>query len=66
MSLENSMNVVPLKGHSGRHTTAYHDFMLSNLRELDAIAMGNQDVFKKGFFLIVDFLVENPWLPYAK
>ena len=66
MLLNAKENIVPLEGHSGRHTNAYHNFIFTSLCELDAIAKGNSQVFYEGFMVIVDFLRENPWLPYAK
>ena len=66
MSLNAEENIIPLEGHSGRHTNAYHNFILMSLSELDAIARGNSQLFYEGFMLIVDFVRDNPWLPYAK
>ena len=66
MELSMKENIVELQGHSGRHTNAYHNFMLSSLNNLDAIANGNIPRFNEGFLLIVDFLKNNPGLPYAR
>ena len=66
MSLNAKENIISLEGHSGRHTNAYHNFVLISLRELDAIADQNCQVFYEGFKVLVEFIRENPWLPYAK
>lgn len=64
--LSDSENIVPLRGHSGRHTNAYHEFMLNALYYIDNMAGGNVRIFKEGLGIMRDFLVNNPGLPYAK
>lgn len=66
MSLTAPENIVPLKGHSGRHTNAYHEFMLNALYSIDNGAGGDVRLFKEGLGIVRDSLVENPGLPYAK
>ena len=66
MSLSAKENIISLPGHNGRHTNAYHDFMLSQLQLLDTIAAGSQEVFTEGFGIIKEFSDANPGLPYAK
>ena len=66
MSLDSQENIVELGGHRGRHTNAYHDFMLNALIGADQIAQGNLDEFDIGFMIIVDFLLTHQGLPYAK
>ena len=66
MMLNQRENIVELTGHHGRHSNAYHDLMLNALITVEEISCGNQEEFYKGFMLIVDFVKENPWLPYAK
>ena len=66
MSLDIEINIIPLEGHSGRHTNVYHNFILMSLHELDAIANGSQQIFYEGFEVLVEFIRENPWLPYAR
>ena len=66
MTLTQKENIIALEGHSGRHTTAYHEFMLNALINLDSLSGGNASVFYEGFMLIVRFLMDNSWLPYAK
>ena len=66
MSLDAKENIVELQGHRGRHTNAYHYFMLEALTNLDSIANGNTDTFYEGFRIIIQFLVDNDWLPYAR
>lgn len=66
MSLDNQDNIVELGGHRGRHTNAYHNFMLDALIAADKIAQGNPEEFYKGFIIIIDFLLGHPGLPYAR
>ena len=66
MSLDKGDNIIPMDGHRGRHTKAYHNFMLGSIKELDSIAQGDAGLFTTGFHLIVQFLKDNPWLPYAR
>ena len=65
-SLDHSSNIVPLEGHKGRHTNAYHDFMIFSLNELDAKAAGDPVTFVEGMYIIGQFVKDNPGLPYAK
>ena len=65
-SLDHSSNIVPLEGHKGRHTKAYHDFMVFGLHTLDAIAANNQAIFIEGMYIIGQFVQEHSWLPYAR
>ncbi|MGN0755056.1 MAG: RHS repeat-associated core domain-containing protein, partial [Aristaeellaceae bacterium] len=66
MSLDDERNIVELPDHKGRHTNAYHDYMLDMLTELDSIANGSNELFYEGFDILKRFIVDNPWLPYAK
>ena len=66
MSLDDTENIVYLQGHHGRHTIKYHELMLVTLQELDTIANGDISKFQEGFMLIVAFVKEFPWLPYAR
>ncbi len=65
-SLDHSSNTVSLEGHKGRHTNAYHDFMIFGLNELDAIAAGDSATFVEGMYHLGKFVENNPGLPYAK
>lgn len=66
MSLNDPENIVPLKGHSGRHTKVYHEFMLHTLYIIDDIAGSDVDLFKEGLGIMRNFVINNPGLPYAK
>ena len=65
-SLNHPSNIVPLEGHSGRHTDAYHDFITVAITELDAIAAGSTDAFFKGMEVLGKYIQDNSWLPYAR
>ncbi len=65
-SLNHPSNIVPLQGHSGRHTDAYHAFINNPITELDTIAAGSTDAFIKGMDVLGKFIEDNPWLPYAR
>ena len=65
-SLDHASNIVPLPGHRGRHTNAYHDFISIAVMELNLIADGNTDVFIQGMKILGEFLIQNWWLPYAQ
>ena len=66
MELDSQENTVVLGGHKGRHTNAYHDFVLFGMRELDKIADGNKELFTTGYKILVDYVKNNSYLPYAK
>ena len=65
-SLNDKSNLVNLRGHRGRHTNAYHDFIDTAITELDSIAAGDSDIFKEGMVELGNFILEYPWIPYAK
>ena len=65
-SLSQQENIVDLQGHHGRHTNAYHEFMLTSLRALEVYADGNTARFLEAILAIADYIRENPWLPYAR
>ena len=65
-SLDHPSNIVELKGHRGRHTNAYHDFIAAAIKELDIIAAGSIDAFIQGMEVLGEFVAENWWLPYAQ
>ena len=65
-SLNDKSNIVSLKGHRGRHTNAYHDFIAIAVEELDIIAAGHADVFKEGMEVLGDFILEYYWIPYGR
>lgn len=65
-SLDHKSNIVLLEGHRGRHTNAYHEFMLFAITQLDILAPGDLAVFIDGMWVINGFILDNPQLPYAK
>ena len=66
MAFDNQLNTVDLKGHRGRHTNAYHEFMLCTLISLDYLAAGSKELFYEGMRIIGDFILDNIGLPYAR
>ena len=64
--LNQEENIVSLPGHRGRHTKAYHDLILLGINLLDYIADDDQAIFAEGIKVIVQFVEDNPLLPYAK
>ena len=65
-ALTQQENVVSLPGHQGRHTKAYHGFILCCLEELNSIANGDSVIFVEGIRLLGEFIQENYWIPYAR
>lgn len=65
-ALDHESNLVTLEGHRGRHTNAYHDFMIFAITELDTIAAGDPSVFIEGMKVIGIFILDNSWIPYAR
>ena len=65
-SLNDQSNIVPLAGHRGRHTNAYHDFIAVAITELDILADGNAGVFIDGMRILGKFIQQNWWIPYAQ
>ena len=65
-SLSQQENIIELENHKGRHTNAYHNFMLVSLNALDKYAGGDRTRFLEGILVIAEFLNENKWLPYAR
>ena len=66
MELNARENIVNMDGHRGRHTNAYHDFVLEGLTNLDSIAKGDQQLFYEGFRVLAAYVQEHPQLPYAR
>ena len=65
-SLNDPSNIVSVRGHRGRHTNAYHDFITIAITELDVLAGGSTDAFKQGMKALGEFIQENWWIPYAQ
>lgn len=65
-SLSQQENIIELEGHHGRHSNAYHKYMLQSLKALDIYAAGDSAEFLRGVAAIADLIIEKPWIPYAK
>jgi hypothetical protein len=65
-SLSQKENIIELISHKGRHTNAYHSFMLESLKALDTYAAGDSAEFLRGIAAIAELIVEKPWIPYTK
>ena len=65
-SLHQRENIIPLENHKGRHTNAYHNFILTGLYALDRYADGDPTLFICGMEAIAEYIREKPWLPYAR
>ena len=65
-SLDHPSNIVPLRGHRGRHTNAYHDYITYVIKELDILADGSVDDFIEGMKMLGEFIQEYWWIPYAR
>lgn len=65
LSLDGDWNTVIMENHRGRHTNAYHEFMLDMVYFIDNVAQGSQGLFLEGFQLLADFVVQNNWIPYG-
>ena len=63
LDLNDSWNIIPLQNHHGRHTNAYHEYVLNTISEI-ASHSSDQTAFLKGFQVLVDALKNNPRLPY--
>ena len=66
MTLDAKENIIPLSGHRGRHTNAYHDTMLYLLQEIDLYANGDVGKFKVAFALLRQTVRDNPWMAYMR
>ena len=64
LDLNKSWNIRPLTGHRGRHTNAYHEYMLDQIRSIDAIANGDKAQFLSSFNKIIDLISNNPAMAY--
>lgn len=66
MKLNDAENIIGLKGHRSRHSTVYHNTILGWLQTLDNCANGDLALFRQGFDMIREAVIDNPWLPYAQ
>jgi RHS repeat-associated protein len=66
LNLNKGWNVRALEGHRGRHTNAYHEFMLQMLYEIDKIAGGDPEAFLHGINILIDYVEINSWITYAR
>lgn len=65
LSLDGDWNTIIMENHRGRHTNAYHEFMLDMAYFIDDVAQGSLELFLEGFKLLADFVVQNNWIPYG-
>ena len=63
LNLADDWNIISLKDHSGRHTNAYHEYILERITDI-ANKSANADEFLQGFQVLVDTLWSNPRIPY--
>lgn len=63
---EDELNIIPLHGHRGRHTTEYHEWVMRELRKAvgDKTGKEAEDAARGVLQMIRKKLEENPWLPY--
>ena len=66
LDLNDAWNTKKMDHHRGRHTKAYHDFMLEMVNYIDSIAQSNQRLFLEGFKILIDYVSAKDWLFYAK
>ena len=64
LKLNDAWNIIPLQDHHGRHTNAYHEYVLEVITEI-ASRVFDQASFLKEFQILVDALNNNPRLPYT-
>ena len=63
LKLGGSWNIIPLENHHGRHTNAYHQYILKEITRM-AEKASDKNAFLKSFEIIVDALNKDPRLPY--
>ena len=64
--LNHPSNIVPLEGHRGRHSNAYHEYIYGEILSLDTYSEGNLNYFIEGMYELGKFIKKHPQLPYAK
>ena len=64
LNLNKDWNIRPLKGHRGRHTNAYHDYMLDELKKIHAVAQGDKGKFLNEFNKVINKVMDNPSMAY--
>ena len=65
LNLKDSWNIIPLQDHSGRHTNAYHEYILKEITSIASNSSNSSD-FLRGFKNLYNALENNPRLPYMK
>lgn len=66
LNLNKQWNIRPVFHHLGRHTNAYHDFMLGQINAIDGIANGDTGIFLVYFNALSDYVVAHPGIMYLK
>ena len=65
LDLNDPWNIIPLQDHSGRHTNAYHKYILKEIASIASNSSNTSD-FLRGFQVLYNALENNPRLPYMK
>ncbi len=66
LDLKNAWNIEPMSNHCGRHTIAYHEYMLEKLYSIHSEANGNQEIFLKLFNEVKQTIINTPEILYMR
>lgn len=50
--------------HLGRHANKYHQYMMQQIKKIDAVAKGDQQVFLKLFEQVKNNIMKTPEMLY--
>lgn len=64
LSLNGKWNIQNVGNHMGRHTSAYHEFMLKQITSIDVVARGDIDRFLFFFDKLSTYVVNHPEVLY--
>ena len=64
LNLNKEWNIFEVEKHLGRHTSAYHEFMLARLKVIDLKANGDINVFMRDFNRLANYVMNNPEILY--
>ena len=64
LNLNKKWNNFEVEKHLGRHTSFYHEFMLSRLQRIDMKANGDVEVFMKLFNKLANYVIHNSEILY--
>ncbi len=65
LDLDDDWNIIELPNHHGRHTSAYHEYVLEQTKNI-ASNSKTTDQFLAGFQTVVETIKKNPRMPYWK